>query len=326
MGALSPTVTAALDGVDPKAVWARVRPGVLPTSLVRVESLEELLGGAHLTLALETAQHTGSFKYRAAWAATLHADAPRLLTASSGNFGAALAAAAARCGKGCTVVMPARSAEVKIAAVRGQGAEVDLVDTDRSTREARVAELALADPAAHVVSPYDDPYVICGNATLGAEIFEHLAPDFLVAPVGGGGLSSGLVVAAMLLRPQCKVVAGEPTLANDASRSLRTGTLVANEREPNTVCDGARTRSLGQRNFAILREGLSGIIEVEDDAVARAMGLLRTHAGVRVEPTGALGLAAVLTDPDRFRGCEVVCVVSGGNVDPAVYARMVAGG
>ncbi len=320
---LPPNVIAALDGIDPREVWARVRPALVPTRFVRIASLEEALGGVHLTLAAETGQHTGSFKYRAALSATLHAEAPRLLTASSGNFGAALAAAAAHCGKGCTVVMPARSAEVKIAAVKSHGAVVDLVDTDRTTREARLAELAAMDPTAHVVSPYDDPHVICGNATLGVEILEQLAPDFIVAPVGGGGLSSGLVVAAMLLGTKCQVWGAEPTLANDAARSLRAGKLIVNDREPDTACDGARTRSLGRRNFAILREGLAGIIEVSEELVARAMGLLRTHAQMRVEPTGALAVGAVLAEPDRFRGREVVCVVSGGNVDPAVYASLI---
>src|SRR6202022_4480078 len=105
-------------------------------------------------------QHTGSFKFRAALAAALHSPAPRLLTASSGNFGAALALAAARAGKGCTVVMPAQSAAVKIAAVRHYGAVVDLIDTARTSRGARVAELRQEDPEAQVVSPYDDPHVI----------------------------------------------------------------------------------------------------------------------------------------------------------------------
>jgi threonine dehydratase len=320
---------AALDDLDPREVWARVVPGLVPSTLSRLPSLDEPCGGARVTLATETSQQTGSFKYRAALSVALHTDAPRLLAASSGNFGAALAAAAARSGKGCTIVMPDRSAQVKIAAVRSHGAHVDLVDTTRTTREARVAELAAADPQARVVSPFDDPYVICGNATLGAEIFERLGPELphlVVAPVGGGGLTSGLVVAARLLRPGCAIVGAEPALANDAARSLRTGVLVSNDSEPDTVCDGARTLSLGKRNFAILREGLSTIVEVSEEHVRRAMHLLATHAGVRAEPTGALGLAAILTDPERFRGREVVCVVSGGNVDAAVYERMLEGG
>jgi threo-3-hydroxy-L-aspartate ammonia-lyase len=319
---------AALDGLDPREVWGRVSPGLVPSRLSRLPALDGPCGGARVTVATETSQLTGSFKYRAALSVALHTDAPRLLTASSGNFGAALAAAAARSGKGCTVVMPDRSAEVKIAAVRSHGAHVDLIDTTRTSREARVAELAKADPEARVVSPFDDPYVICGNGTLGAEILERLeppGPELIVAPVGGGGLSSGLVVATRLLRPDCAVVGAEPALANDAARSLRAGTLIVNDTEPDTVCDGARTRSLGKRNFAILREGLSAIVEVSEDDVAHAMQLLASLAGIRAEPTGALGLAAILTEPERFRGHEVVCVVSGGNVDSGVYARMTSG-
>jgi threonine dehydratase len=322
---------AALDGLDPREVWGRVFPGLVPSRLSRLPALDGPCGGARVTVATETSQLTGSFKYRAALSVALHTDAPRLLTASSGNFGAALAAAAARSGKGCTVVMPDRSAEVKVAAVRSHGAHVDLIDTTRISREARVAELAKGDPEARVVSPFDDPYVICGNSTLGAEILERFEPhgpglpELIVAPVGGGGLSSGLVVATRLLRPDCAVVGAEPALANDAARSLRAGTLIVNDTEPDTVCDGARTRSLGKRNFAILREGLSAIVEVSEDDVARAMQLLSALAGIRAEPTGALGLAAVLTEPERFRDREVVCVVSGGNVDSGVYARMTSG-
>jgi threonine dehydratase len=317
-------MSEALDGIDPRTVWSRISSGLVPSRLLRLSALDAVCG-ARVTLAAETSQTTGSFKYRAALSVAMHTDAPRLLAASSGNFGAALAQAAARSGKGCTVVMPDRSAEVKIAAVRRHGATVDLIDTRRITRDARVAELAREDPQARVVSPFDDPYVICGNSTLGREIFERLGPELpevIVAPVGGGGLTSGLVVAARLLRPQCAIIAAEPAMANDAARSLRAGVLIANDEEPDTVCDGARTRSLGKRNFAILSDGLAAVVEVAEDTVAHAMRLLATEADIRAEPTGALGLAAILTEPQRFRDREVVCVVSGGNVDAGVYERL----
>lgn len=321
--------------VDPSAVWRLLAGRLRPTLLHATASLDRALG-ARVVLCAETLQHTGSFKYRAALSAALHSPAPRLLCASSGNFGAALARAASEVGKGCTVIMPAQSAAVKIDAVRGHGATVDLIDTARITRQARVAELAAADPAAQVLSPYDDPYVIAGNSSLGAEIFADRAaeveaalggpPNQVVVPVGGGGLASGWVVARNRLAPGCAVVGAEPLLCNDAARSLRAGSLQRNDREGDTLCDGARTLSLGQRNYALLREGLAGIVEVADEQVAAAVRLLFGACNLKAEPTGALAVAAVLTDPARFAGRRVVCVVSGGNVDAALYASLLVGG
>ena len=144
--------------------------------------------GCDLTLISETFQHTGSFKFRAAYQLVASVPQRRILAASSGNFGQALAYACKLAGKTCTVVMPESSARVKVEAVRGHGAEVDLVDTRRRSRAERIAELAAADPAAYVASAYDDPHVIAGNASLGRE----LAPDgfgLVIVPVGGGGLS-----------------------------------------------------------------------------------------------------------------------------------------
>lgn len=322
MNDLSRTVSAALDGVHPPEVWAGLRPHLMPTRRLRADAIDSATG-ARVELAAETSQHTGSFKFRAALAAALNTSAPRLLTASSGNLGAALAAAAQRTGKGCTVVMPARSAQVKIAAVQSHGATVELIDTDRVSRQARIAELAAADPAAKILSPYDDPYVICGNATLGEALFSAgEPPEVVLVPVGGGGLSAGLCVAKALLCPSCEVFGAEPLLANDAARSLRAGRIVANEREPDTICDGARSLSLGRRNFEILRELLAGLIKVPEAQVAAAMKLLHVALGLRVEPTGALGLAALLSDPGRFPERRVTCVISGGNVDEEVHARL----
>ncbi|MBI3889921.1 MAG: pyridoxal-phosphate dependent enzyme [Candidatus Wallbacteria bacterium] len=314
-------------GVDVRRVWTALDGRIAPTVLVASERLDRALGHElRVTLALEVFQHTGSFKFRAALAAALGSHAPRLLTASSGNFGAALALAAARTGKQCTVVMPDRSANVKIAAVRGYGASVDLVDTEQKTRAARLAELAAADPEAESISPYDDPRVVAGNSTLGREILEQVpAQDCVVVPVGGGGLASGVVLARDLLGASCSVVGAEPVLANDAARSLREGTVCVNDREPPTLCDGARTLSLGKLNYSILSSGLAGIVEVEEQNISRAVRMLFEAANVKAEPTGALALAALLQDPARFAGKRAVCIVSGGNVDSALYTRLIAG-
>jgi threonine dehydratase len=314
--------TGPIEVVDLDVIAAAVRPAVRPTTFVASDALDAALG-CSVRIASETFQRTGSFKFRAALAVALNSPAPHLIAASSGNFGAALALAAKRTGKRCTIVMPQQSTTVKIEAVKSLGATVDLVDTRSTPRLQRVEELRSAFPEAQICSPYDDPYVIAGNATLGLEIFEAGVPDCVIVPVGGGGLSSGIVTARERAGRGCQVWGAEPALANDAARSLRAGVLVRDAQEADTLCDGARTLALGQRNFGILRRGLAGIVEVTEDNVARAVRLLFLSANLKVEPTGALAIAALLERPAEFAGKRVACVVSGGNVDPALYARLI---
>ncbi len=319
------TLDDGLESLDLPAIWAQVRRQVRPTTFIESARLDRSLGhDIRLLLVSETFQETGSFKLRAALAAALHSEASHLLTASSGNFGAGLARAAALTGKQCTVVMPHRSAGIKIESVREEGARVDLIDTDQTSRADRVAELTRQIQGVEVVSPYNDPRVIAGNGSLGDEIFEREVPDAIVTPVGGGGLSSGLVTARDRMAPATTVVGAEPALANDAARSLRAGELLSCERESNTLCDGARTLSLGKLNFQILRTGLAEIVEVQETWVADTVRWLFDRANLLVEPTGALALAAVRQRPESFAGQRVACIVSGGNVDPSSYARLLS--
>ncbi len=315
--------TGPVEKIDADAVAKAVRPRVRPTTFLADERLDAALG-ARVLLVSETFQHTGSFKLRAALAVALHSPAQHLLAASSGNFGAALALAARQAGKRATIVMPSQSAQVKIDNVRGYGGEVDLVDTTQQSRLDRLEELRALRPDAQVVSAYDDGFVIAGNATLGDELFEREQPDCVVVPVGGGGLSSGIVQARHRAQAPTEVVGAEPLLANDAARSLRAGVVCRDARESPTMCDGARSLALGTRNFAILRRGLAGIVEVPEEKVAEAVRLLFRLVNLKVEPTGALAVAALLTDPARFAGRRVACVVSGGNVDPTVYAWLLS--
>lgn len=299
---------------------------IRPTTLIRSPRLQERLG-VDLTIASETFQYTGSFKFRAAYNLARSAAEPHVITASSGNFGQALAYACRLTGKACTVVMPGTSARVKIDAVREYGATVDLIDVRAIGRAERVAELALAHPDAYIASAYDDDYVIQGNSSLGDELCtRRLAFDAIVAPVGGGGLTAGLVLGRDRAGARTAIVGAEPQLGNDAARSLREGRLIRNEAEPQTIADGARTISLGERNFAILRSGLEAIVEVPDALIEEGVRLLFGLANLKAEPTGALSIGALLADPARFRGKRVCCVISGGNVDPGVYVRVVGGG
>jgi threonine dehydratase len=147
----------------------------------------------------------------------------------------------------------------------------------------------------------------------------------VVAAIGGGGLTAGLVQAAQRMSHRMAVIAAEPLVANDAARSLRAGHIVVNETEPQTIADGTRTLSIGKHNWEILKDGLETIVEVPEEAIREGVRLLFTLANLKAEPTGALGIGALLTAPETFRGRRVCCVVTGGNVDPGVYAAIIAG-
>ena len=242
-------------------------------------------------------------------------DAPGFIAASSGNFGQALACATRMKNKRCTIVMPETSARVKIAAVRSHGAKVELVDVTQKTRAERVLEISMTHPNDYVASAYDCDHVIAGNASLGRELAEKTPTfDAIIVPVGGGGLSAGIITGLRSMGVHSEVWGAEPVIANDASRSLRNGVLIANEKEPSTLADGARTVSLGVRNFDILVREMQGVLEIPEHVIPVAMKYLH-QCGLQVEPTGALSVAALLVDGARFVGLRVACVLSGGNVD-----------
>ena len=187
----------------------------------------------------------------------------------------------------------------------------------------RVAELAETMPDCYVASAYDDLHVIEGNASLGDELSEKDF-DVVISPIGGGGLSSGIITGLCRNGNQAKVFGAEPLLANDAARSLQAGKIIRNEFEPQTIADGARTISLGDHNWAILQTGLAEIVEVSEEKIREAVSLLFSLANLKVEPTGALSLGAVLEKADKFVDKKVCLVVSGGNVDTEVYRQIIA--
>ena len=309
---------------SPKAVPIAVTPP-RPTTIVVAPRLSRKLG-VDIVLASETLQYTGSFKFRAAYNVASNVSQDHIITASSGNFGQAIAYACSLFGKRCTVVMPTTAPKVKVDAVREYGAEVDLVDVKTKGRLERLGELAKQYPAAYVASPYDDPFVIDGNAGLATELFAlGLDFDFIIAPIGGGGLTSGLVKAVERSGRKTQVLAAEPLLANDAAESFRAGHIVATPDEGATIADGARVLRLGDRNWEILSHGLAGVIEVTEEQIKEGVRLLFTLANLKAEPTGALALGAVLAEPKRFKGKRVCCVISGGNADPAQYAKLIEG-
>jgi threonine dehydratase len=301
-------------------VWETLPRYIRSTFILPSAALSDQLG-CELTIASETFQYTGSFKFRAAYNLLSSIPHRQVIAASSGNFGQAVAYASKLLGKQSIVTMPKTSARVKIEAVQSYGGVVDLIDVREVSRIERIRQLLAEHPGAFIAPAFDDYRVVAGNSTLGKEIFEVADFDVIVVPVGGGGLCSGLVIARDYLQVQTKIIGAEPLAGNDAARSLHSGQLLSNEQEPATVADGARTLSLGHLNWEILQKGMADIIEVADETIMEALRRYFLYVNLKVEPTGALALGALLTRPELFYGKRVCCVVSGGNVDPAVYAQ-----
>ena len=314
-----------------REVWATEPKPWKPTTFQNTLLLDRALG-ANVTIASETLQVTGSFKFRAAYNLLAEIPQDEVITTSSGNFGQAVAYACMLLKKQCTVIMPLTSSKTKQAAIRAYGGQVELIDVAITSRMQAIQERLAEHPAAFYAPPYDHYRVVAGNSTLGKEIFERLvvasseAPlDAVLCPIGGGGLISGLIIARDLLAPDIEIIGVEPLLGNDAAQSLRSGRLVSLEHEPQTMADGTRTLSLGDLNWEIARGGLKRIIEVPEKKIAEGLRALYNYANIKAEPTGSLTIGAVLTQPDLFKGKRICCVVSGGNVDAATYASVLQG-
>ena len=294
---------------------------IRPTTFIESSKLRDHLG-LDITIATETFQHTGSFKFRAAYNVALNVPNDEIIGVSSGNFGQALAYACKLTGKKCTVVMPENSAKVKVDAVRSFGATADLIDVNNISRAERIKQLASERPDAYIASAYDDQFVIDGNSTLGDELAERDF-DSVIVPVGGGGLISGTILSFTRNGRKTAIYGAEPLMANDAARSLREGHLITNESEPQTIADGTRTLSLGNLNWPIIKKGVEDIIEVPEERIIEGVRFYFTFANLKVEPTGALALGAILEKPALFNDKRVCVVVSGGNVDPDLYRGLI---
>ena len=280
-------------------------------------------------LKAESLQPIGAFKLRGAYVAVASLSPEELargvITYSSGNHAQGVARAARLLGATAVVVMPSDAPDVKRERVAADGAEIVMVGTASDERQ-RVAEEIAARRGLTVIPPFNDDRIIAGQGTVGLEIVEDL-PDLAVVlvPIGGGGLASGVATAIAALRPDVRVIGVEPELAADARDSLERGKIVAWPAElvSRTIADGTRTQALGARTFAHLRAYLDSIVTVSETEIAAAVRLAAERARLVVEPSGALGIAAMSFHAreiglDRIDG-SVVAVVSGGNVDPARY-------
>lgn len=275
------------------------------------------LSGALLYFKCENFQKTGSFKARGAMHSVLSLSADDaksgVATHSSGNHGQALAWAAAQAGVKAYVVMPDNSPKVKIAAVKGYGAEITLCTSNLASRESEL-EKVMAQTGATFIPPYNFRNTIIGQATCAKELLED-QPDLqaIVSPVGGGGLLAGTCLSGRYFSSGVAIYGAEPEEADDAYRSLKSGHLIT-EHEPNTIADGLRT-TLGDLTFPIIRERVADILLCSEKEILAAMRLIWERLKIIVEPSCATALAVILKNPDTFRGKRVGLILTGGNVD-----------
>jgi threo-3-hydroxy-L-aspartate ammonia-lyase len=296
------------------------------TPVFRSRTLDGLADAA-VHLKAESFQRGGAFKFRGAYnkIASLPADrrARGVLAYSSGNHAQAVALAAGLLGTRATIVMPEDAPLAKADATRGYGAEVVTYDRWSESREEIGARLA-DELDLELVKPYDDPLVMAGQGTAALELLED-APDLdvLVTPVGGGGLLAGCSTAAKAMRAGIRVVGVEPATADDTARSFAAGERIEIEM-PRTIADGLQATAPGELTFEVNRERADEIVTVDDAEIIDAMAFLFDRLKLVVEPSGAVGVAALLTG--RVRGSRIGVVLSGGNVGAARFAELLRGG
>ncbi|MCH2140262.1 MAG: pyridoxal-phosphate dependent enzyme [Phycisphaerales bacterium] len=302
---------------DVCAAHDRIRPVVHRTPVMTCATLDEM-AGHRLFFKCEQLQRVGAFKFRGASNVVLGLtddEASRgVCTHSSGNHAQALARAARERGIPAWIVMPTSAPAVKRAAVEGYGATiVDCVPT-LEARESTAAEV-LDQTGALFVHPYDDDRIIAGQATAAKELIEDVPDlDVVMAPIGGGGLMSGSCISTAAMLPEAILFGAEPEGADDAARSLASGKLIP-QTSPDTICDGLLT-SLSERTWSILRDHLTAIVTVGDDAVRAAQQLLLERAKLWVEPSSATVLAAVLKETSAVpQGSRIGLILSGGNAE-----------
>lgn len=285
--------------------------------------------GARLYLKCENLQRMGAFKFRGAWNMISQIPAERrargVVAYSSGNHAQAVAIVARDLRIPAAIVMPSTAPRPKLDAVRDYGAEILFYDQLGEERES-LAHRTAEERGATLVPPFDHPDIVAGQGTAALELFEEVGPlDAIVTPLGGGGLLSGTALAASTLLFECTAYGVEPEAGNDGALSFRSGRL---ERiaMPDTIADGARTPSLSPLTFSIIRALCGDVVTVSDARLIEAMRFCYERLKLVVEPTGALGLAAILSEELQVFGMRVGVVISGGNVDPAQALRWVESG
>ena len=325
----APVILPTAADVDEAA--RRLAGVALHTPLLSSAALDAMTGG-RVFLKAETLQRTGSFKFRGAYnklaALPPEQRAGGVVAFSSGNHAQGVAAAARILGMPCLIVMPSDAPRAKRERTIALGAEVVLYDRLYEDREA-IAEAIAAKRGAALVPPYDDALIIAGQGTAGREIVEDLAalslePDVVVVTASGGGLTAGIALAVKARVPTARVYTAEPAGFDDHARSFKSGQREQNAALTGTICDALMARTPGKLTFAINRSLVGAGVAASDDEVAAAVAFAFAELKLVVEPGGAVALAALMTGKIDVRDKVAVAVLSGGNVDPELFSRLVA--
>src|SRR5437764_1905974 len=308
---------------DIEAAAERISGVASRTPLIEGPALSRRFG-CRIFLKLECFQPIRVFKIRGAYNKISQLSAKKIVAASSGNHGIAVAYCSRLLGKQCTVVVPETAVKEKVDVIEEYGAGIVKFGKYHSDREAKAREIA-GETSATFAPPFNDPDIIAGQGTCGLEIAEQLTDfDSVIVPVGGGGLISGISIAIKALRPSSKVYGVEPVGATKMQLSLRGGKLVKLE-APQSIADGLIPSSVGELTLEACRRSVDGMFSVSDDGILSAMRLLVREAHIFPEPSGSAPLAALMSERDKsMLGKRVVLVISGGNVSIDLMGRLLS--
>ncbi|MFT9598583.1 threonine ammonia-lyase [Mesobacillus sp.] len=297
---------------------ARERIGEIAyvTPILQSEQLTNICGN-QMFLKSEHLQKTGSFKIRGASNKVIHSienGAKYITTASSGNHGQAVSYIAKKYGVPATIVVPENVTKCKVNAIQAYNGKVEMCGTTSSERLPRAQAIAEQEKGVYI-PPYDDPFVMAGQGTIGLEILEQLENvDAIIVPIGGGGLISGILTAVKETNPKIKVIGVEPELANDTYLSLQNKKITAIP-ATKTIADGLRTSQPGDLTFPVLMKYLDDIVLVSEDEIRQAFSFVMERTKQLIEPSSATTIAAAMFNKLNIQGKNIVTVISGGNVD-----------
>jgi len=303
----------------------RILDGVAHNTAVATSQTLNASVGAEVFLKCENLQRIGAFKFRGAWNSVSHLDpairARGVVTHSSGNHGQAIAKVGQLMNIPTTIVMPTTAPVTKRAAAEGYGATI--VEHDPATQKREEVSASLVEEHGYqLIPPFNHEHVIAGQGSAAAELHDEIDDlDLLITPCGGGGLLSGSALATKNMRRKCKVIGIEPELGDDATRSFRTGTIQRVE-NPQTIADGTRTESVGDITFPMIRHYVDDMQTVTEQAIIDAVKFLFLRLKLVVEPSGALGVAALMSGVVSAPGKRIGVILSGGNIDSATMMRV----